>query len=290
VAEIQSTSAYGNIVSLSESPLKDGLLVFGTDDGMVRITADGGENWTRIESFPGAPDRCYVDVVLTSRFDENVIFVALNNHKMGDFKPYLYKSEDRGASWRSLAGNLPERGSLYCLIQDHVNINLLLAGTEFGLYFSSDGGTTWVAISVPTIAVRDLDIQRRENDLVIGTFGRGIYILDDYSPLRGLGSQALEGDGLLFPVRDAWAYMETTPLGTRGKGFQGDNFYAAANPPFGAVFTYYLPETLKSRAQKRRDVEAEVASAGGNQQQPSLDDLRLEDREDDAQIILTVSA
>ena len=282
VAKHWATSFYGNCVALAESPLVEGLLYVGTDDGLIQVSEDGGASWREVERVKGVPERTYVSELTASRHDPHTVFATFNNHKNGDFKPYVYRSDDRGRSWRSISGNLPERGMVWCLEQDHVNEDLLFAGTEFGLYFTADGGKQWLRLkgNFPVIEIRDLDIQRRENDLAVGTFGRGIYVLDDYSPLREVSPERLTAeDALLFPVKDAWLYHEKTPLGGRGKANQGDNFYYAENPPYGVVFTYYLKESLQTLAQKRRDAEEKAKKEGERIGYPDWDELRAEDRE-----------
>jgi photosystem II stability/assembly factor-like uncharacterized protein len=227
VSKHLSTTIYGNIVALSESPLKKGLLYVGTDDGLVQISADDGENWRQQSTFPGIPDRTYVNMLLASQHEEDVVYAAFNNHKNGDFKPYLLKSTDRGTSWESIATNLPERGSVYAIAEDHVDANLLFAGTEFGVFFSVNGGKTWTQLKsgLPTIAIRDIEIQKRENDLVLASFGRGFYILDDYSPLRGIAKLSENNmDVEILPIKDSWMYHEATPLGLRGNSFMGASF------------------------------------------------------------------
>ncbi|HEV8692703.1 MAG TPA: hypothetical protein VGQ93_00735, partial [Lysobacter sp.] len=185
VAKNKSTSIYGNCVSLAESPLVEGLIYVGTDDGLVHVTGDAGKTWRKIEAFPGIPENTYVSCLTASRHHTDTIYAAFDNHKNGDFKPYLLVSTNRGESWTSIAGSLPKREVVLCLQQDHEKPDLLFAGTEFGAWFTLDAGQHWTRLtSLPTIAVRDIEIQRRENDLILGTFGRGIYILDDYSPLR----------------------------------------------------------------------------------------------------------
>lgn len=291
VAYNASTSFYGNIVALAESPRVDGLIYAGTDDGLVQVTEDGGANWRKVESFPGVPDGTYVSRLEASRHDPDVIFAGFNNHKNGDFKPYLLKSADRGRTWTSIGGDLPERGSVWALAEDHVDPNLLFAGTEFGAFFTPDGGRKWIPLTggLPPIAVRDLTIQRRENDLVAATFGRGFYILDDYTPLRNLKPESLEKDPALFPVKAAWMYIEGAPLGLAGKAFQGHSFYTAPNPPFGAVFTYYLPESYETRKAKRQKEWEKAMEERLEVAFPSWDDLRAEDLEEEASIVLTVS-
>jgi photosystem II stability/assembly factor-like uncharacterized protein len=291
VAKNSSTSFYGNIVSLAESPVKEGLLYVGTDDGLVQITADGGRTWNRIESFPGVPENTYVSRLTPSLHAADTVYAAFNNHKMADFKPYLLKSTDRGKSWTSVTGDLPARGSVWALVEDHKDPRLLFAGTEFGVFFTADGGKRWVQLKgkMPVIAVRDLAIQRRENDLVVATFGRGFYILDDYSPLRGIGEEALGKEALVFGVPTAKMFMPTQLLGYRGKGFQGESFYSAPNPPFGAVFTYYLKDELLPKKKARRKAERDTIKKNGDVFYPSWDELKAEDREEDPVIVLTVS-
>ncbi len=242
-----STTALSNIVSLDESPLLEGLVWVGTDDGLVQVTEDGGKSWRKIEQFPGVPAYTYVSDVFASPRDANAVFVTLNNWQRGDYKPYVVKSTDRGKSWTNITGNLPDRHDVYSIIQDHVNGDLLFAGTEFGLFFTVDGGRSWVELKggMPSIQVRDMTVQRRENDLVLATFGRGFYILDDYSALRELTPQALGEEARLFPLRDAYSFSQTgmAPAGSAGIGLMAGN-WTAPNPPSGAVFTYNLKQDL----------------------------------------------
>jgi len=290
VAKNASTSFYGNITSLTESRLQEGLIFVGTDDGLIQVTEDGGSHWTRYETFPGVPDMTYVSDLKASKHDADTVYAAFDNHKRGDFKPYLLKSPDRGRSWTPITGNLPQRGSVHSVAEDHENPNLLFAGTEFGLFFTIDGGRKWIQLKsgLPTIAVRDLAIQERENDLVLATFGRGFYILDDYSPLRMVSESALEEDAILFPVKKTWAFIEDSPLGGRGAGAQGDSFYLASNPPFGATFTYYLKESPKTLEKMRKEKEKMAAKGGKAPEYPSWDDLRREKREEKPVALLTV--
>ncbi len=290
VAKNASTSYYGNITALDESPLKEGLIYVGTDDGLIQISEDGGLNWRKIEKFPNVPEMTYVSKVLASLHDVDTVYAAFDNHKMGDYKPYLLKSRDRGRTWVSIAGNLPRRGNIYTIVQDHIKPELLFVGTEFGLFFTPDEGKHWIQLkgNFPTIAVRDLVIQRRENDLVVGTFGRGIYILDNYTPLRLISEEMLKKEAVLFPVKDAWMFIPREPLGLKDKAFQGDSFYAAPNPPFGAVFTYYLKDSLKTKKQIRRELEKKLQKEGKDTFYPSWDGLYKEDREDKPAIILVV--
>ena len=287
-----STSIYGNAVALTESPLEEGLLYVGTDDGLVHVTSDGGESWTTISSFPGVPKLSYVAELEASQHDADTVYAAFDNHKAGDFKPYVLKSTDRGQSWTSIVGDLPERGMVWTLAQDHVQPELLFAGTEFSLFVTVDEGEHWVelAAGLPTIAVRDLAIQRRENDLALGTFGRGFYILDDYSPLRELSAEMLEQDAAVFPVKPALRYVETARLGlpTLPKAFQGDTHYVAPNPAYGAVFTYYLKDALKTRQERRHEAEKEAREDETSAPYPTIDELRAEDEEHEPRVFLVV--
>jgi photosystem II stability/assembly factor-like uncharacterized protein len=290
VAKHLSTSFYGNITALAESAKQEGLLYAGTDDGLIQV-ADDAKAWRRIDKFPGVPDRTYVARLLASLHDANTVYAAFDNHKNADFAPYLLKSADAGRTWTSLRGDLPANGPVLAIAEDHVNPNLLFVGTEFGLYFTLNGGQKWERLKggFPTIAVRDLAIQRQTDDLVVGTFGRGIYVLDDYTPLRGLKPETLAQDCVLFPVRDALMYIPSRQYGLREKGFQGSAFYAAENPPFGSVFTYHLKDEIKTRKQQRQEAEKEAAKKGGRVPYPSPEQLRAEEEEEAPTVLAVVS-
>lgn len=287
----RSTTDYGNIVALDESPVKEGLLYAGTDDGLIHVSDDMGENWRKIATFPSVPETTYVNMVLASVHEEGTVYAAFNNHKNGDFKPYILKSTDKGQTWTSISGNLPERGSIYSIAEDHVDPNLIFVGTEFGVFFTTNGGEKWVQIKagLPTIAVRDMEIQRRENDLVIATFGRGFYVLDDYTPLRNLSKEDLEKEAHIFPIKDALLFIESSPLGYRGKGFQGESFFTTPNPDVGAVFTYYIKESPKTLKQQRKEREKEMAKEGKDVTWPSWEDIRAEKEEEKASLLFTVT-
>jgi photosystem II stability/assembly factor-like uncharacterized protein len=281
VAKNASTSFYGNIVALSESPKKDALIYVGTDDGLIQVTTDGGANWTRYEKFPGVPEMTYVSRLAASNHDASTVYAAFENHKNEDFKPYLLKSSDMGKTWISIAGDLPENGPVLAFVEDTANPNLLFAGTEFGAFFTVDGGQHWVRLKggLPTIAVRDMVMQAREGDLALATFGRGFYVLDDITPLRQIKPESVEQAAAMFPVKDALLYMERHPLGGPKKAFQGDAYYAADNPPFGAVFTAYLKDKVKTKKEKRQDAEKEAAKKNQTLPYPTRDELRAEAEE-----------
>ena len=285
-----STTVYGNIVALDESPKKKGLLYVGTDDGLVQVSENDGQTWTKYLTFPGVPLNTRVNMLTASVHQENVVYACFNAQRQGDFKPYLLKSSDKGKTWVNIAGNLPVRGTVYCLKQDPVVENLLFVGTEFGAYFSTDCGSNWTKLAgLPTIAVYDLDIQEREVDLVAATFGRGFYVLDNYSPLRTLSKENLSQKAHLFPVKDALLYVQADPLGLEGTGFQGHNMWAAQNPSFGATFTLYIkdvPSTLVStRQQKEKELEKEKKDVS----YPSFETLRAEALDEAAKLIWIIS-
>jgi photosystem II stability/assembly factor-like uncharacterized protein len=236
VAFNQATTTLSTITTVDESPLLDGLLYVGTDDGLVQVTEDGGKEWRKVESLPEVPQYTYVTDVYASPRDSNTVFVTLNNYLRGDFKPYVMKSGDRGRSWTSISGDLPVRSGAWSIVQDTVNPNLLFAGMEFGVYFTSDGGAHWVQLKggMPTSQARDLLIQRRENDLVVGTFGRGAFILDDYTALRDITPQSLTEEARLFPLRDAYQFDVLNQV----EAAWGDP--STPNPPYGALFTYHV--------------------------------------------------
>lgn len=289
VAKNTSTSFFGTIVAISESPAKEGLLYAGTDDGLIHTSDNGGASWRKIESFPGVPEMSFVSDVEASRHEVNTVYASFNNHKAGDFKPYLLKSSDGGKSWTSIAGNLPERGSVWAIAEDHVNPELLFVGTEFGAFFTVDGGKKWLKFGgLPTIPVRDIAIQRKENDLVLATFGRGFYVLDDYSPLRD-APKTVEQRIALLPVPDAKMYVEASPLGGGPRGSQGDALYTARNPTSGAVFTWFNRNELRTLRARRLAAEKAAAAKGQDVPYPSYDSLRVEQNEEPPAVVLTVS-
>jgi hypothetical protein len=227
--------------AFSESPVKDGLLYVGTDDGLVQVSEDGGTTWRKVEKVPGVPDGSYVSDLFASAKDADTVYAAFHNWQIGDFKPYLLKSTDRGKTWAGIAGDLPARHGVWCVVEDAVNADLLFAGTEFGLYVTLDGGSHWAKVAgAPTIPFRDLEVQKREGDLVCGTFGRGIYILDDFVALRPLSGDGRQKEGMLLPIRKTWAVAGPSTARAAGE-------FVAPNPPPGALITYYLRDAIPGR-------------------------------------------
>jgi photosystem II stability/assembly factor-like uncharacterized protein len=292
VAKNQSTSIYGNITALSESPLNEKLLVVGTDDGLIQVSDNGGASWLKVATFAGVPNQVLLQNVLASRHDENLMYACFNNHRNGDFKPYLMKSSDKGKTWTSISGNLPVRGSVYCITEDYKNKNLLFCGTEFGFYFSIDGGKNWMELTggLPqSICVRDIAIQEQENDIVIATFGRGFYIVDDYSVLQTIKKEDLEKKANIFPIMDGLVFNQSQPYGHKGKSFQGESFYVAENPPIGATIRYYVKDDYKSLKDKRKELEKEKIKNNQAIAYPSKDSMRLEDNEEAPYLLLVIT-
>ncbi len=284
IAKDVSTSLFGLIVSLVESPKKENLLFAGTDDGLIQVSEDA-KTWRKIEDFPGVPKFTLVSDICASRFDENVVYTSFNNHKRDDFKPYLLKSSDKGKTWKSIANNLPADGAVNTIVEDPVNSNLLFVGTEWGIYFSADGGEKWIQLKsgIPNIKAPDITIQEREKDLVVATFGRGFYILDDYSSLRDINKQLLEKDAHIFPVRDAPMYIQKT-----GRYGQGATYFRAPNPDFGAIITYYVKDVPKTLKAARKEKEKALFKDGKPIPQPGIEELRAEETEKAPYLIFSI--
>lgn len=286
VAKNMSTSLFGMAVSLDESPVNGQILVAGTDDGVLQITSDGGISWKKIEKFPGIPEFTYISDILCSKYDEKTIYVSFDNKKRNDLKPYILKSSDLGDTWVNLTANLPANGPVLTLNQDHKIADLLFAGTEFGVFFSNDHGKIWTQLKsgMPSIAVFDIAIQERENDLVLATFGRGFYILDDYSPLRQLNPDVLSKQGHLFEVKDALHYLQAR---RGGYGF-GSMEYFSENRTYGAVFTYYLSNVPKTLREERKEREKKLFDQKAKIPIPTMDELRTEEAELPPVLMFTV--
>ena len=283
-------SQYSTISTLSESPVQEGLLYVGTDDGLIQVSEDGGQTWGVAASLPTVPAFSFIQDVEASQHDADTVFAIADAHKTGDFSPYVFESNDRGQTWRAIMGDLPENTILWTLEQDHETSNLLFLAAEFGIYVSTNGGENWFKLGgTPTIAFRDLKLQRRDNDLVGASFGRGFYVLDDYAVLRDIAGRALENDGHLFPVRDAWWYVPYTPMQARGQPTLGNTAFIAPNPPFGAVFTYYLCESALNARSTRHKQEGELREEGSDIPFPGWEQLRAEALEQKPQALLLIS-
>ena len=286
--DVGAMSNYNTITSLSESPVTEGLIYAGTDDGIVQITEDGGSTWRKynVGSMPGVPATAFVNDIRADLHDANTVYICLDNHKYGDLKPYLLKSNDRGVTWRKATGGMPDKTLVWRTVQDHVDKKLMFAATEYGVYVSFDGADNWMKFGggFPTISVRDITIQRRENDLIAATFGRGFYILDDYSSLRGMDSKSIASDAKLYPVKDTWQYNQRNLIGN-----QGAAMYMAKNPAYGATFTYHINEELKSAGKARKKQEKELNKNNQNIPWPGWDGLLEESQEEKPSLAIVIS-
>ena len=290
--DVFAMSNYNSITSLAQSPKDANLIYAGTDDGLIQITEDGGSNWRKVEAgtLPGVPSTAFVNDIKADLYDANTAYIALDNHKYGDYSPYLLKTNDKGRTWKSIASNIPENHLVWRLVQDHVKPELLFAAVEFGIFFSINGGDSWNKLigGIPTISFRDLAIQRRENDLVGASFGRGFFILDDYSSLREFTQDDLNKEAVLYSTRKAWWYFPRPVLSYSDiRGSQGADHYVAPNPPFGAVFTYHLSQEYKSKRKIRRENEMNMAD-GADISFPGWDGIEQERKESYPRVWLSI--
>ena len=283
--DLKAMSQYNTITSLSESPVQEGIIWAGTDDGFIQVTSNGGESWKSIPVTKlGLPERSFVNDIKADLFDSNTVYVSLDNHKEGDLSPYLFKSSDLGESWESISNNIPDNTLVWRFVQDHVKKDLFFLATEFGIYTSLNGGNSWQKLGgTPTISFRDIVIQERENDLVGASFGRGFFVLDDYSALREMTEENLSSKGKLFKPRDAKLFRPRNSLGNTG-----GQFYVADNPTYGAVFTYHLNDVPKTSKSIRVQSERQLNNSNSDVPFPGYDKLSDEMTEKSASIILTI--
>ncbi len=283
-------SKYSTLTAISESPVAEGVLYTGSDDGLVHVSTDGGGSWTPTAALPGVPDRSFINDVEAGQHAATTVFVAADAHKVGNFTPFLFRSDDRGRSWTSITGDLPERTIVWAIQQDHVDPDLLFMAAEWGLYVSPNGGTNWHRLpGAPTIAFRDVKLHRRDGDVVGATFGRGFYILDDYGPLRAMDDAVVAEGGGVLPVRDAWWYVPYATNQAQGRPTLGSTAYAAPNPPFGAALTYVLNETPQRPSDLRAERDEALRARGDNAPFPGYDALRDELSEGESRVLLDIS-
>jgi len=283
-------SKYATLTGITESPLVEGLIYTGSDDGLIQVTEDGGMQWRQTAALPGVPERAFINDVEASLHDAHTVFVAADAHKSGDYQPYLFVSTDRGRSWQSITGDLPASTIVWVVKQDHQNPDLLFIGTEYGLYFSPNAGTNWIPLrsGVPTIPFRDLALHQRDDDLVGASFGRGFYVLDDYSALRSLTEVVNKQENTLFPVRDAWWYIPNEPMQAKGMPTLGSTSFVADNPPFGALLTYYLAAVPQTARAQRLASEQALRQKGANVPFPGWKTLNTEAQEGQPQVLLLI--
>ncbi len=249
---------YSNITTIGESPVQPGVLWVGTDDGNVQVSQDGGATWNNVSKYiqDMPPNNPQISRVEPSHFDAATCYVAIDNHRSNDFKPYLYVTRDFGATWTALANNLPAMGNVNVVREDPKNKNLLYVGTEFAFFISMDGGVTWERFmnGMPTVRIDDILIHPRDNDIIVGTHGRGIYILDDITALQQMTDKTLTTDVHLFEVRPGVQWLPDVTL-TRVMG--GAQHFRGANPQPGTAISYYL------KAEPQGDVKITIQDISG---------------------------
>ena len=260
---------YPTITTISESPASASVLWVGTDDGNLQVTRDAGQNWKNVASrVPGLPKGTYVSRVTASKVAEGAAYATFDGHRDDDYNVYVYLTSDYGESWKNIGGGIPRTAGTVHVIREHPkNQNLLFAGTEFGLWVSWDRGANWtqLRLNLPTVPVDDIQIHPRENDLILATHGRSIWVLDDLTPVEKMDGAALNSDLALFDTRPATAWREY-----RAQRNVGHKWFAGKNPPYGALITYYLksavppPPPSKAAADEApRPGSGERQSAGG---------------------------
>ncbi len=260
---------YGTLTSLSESPLQVGLIYAGTDDGNVQMTRDNGSSWTDLTPRFRLSEPRWVSCVLASIHKPGTAYVTLDGHRDNDFSPYIFKTTDFGATWTNISNNIPN-GIVVNVIREHPwNARLLFAGTESGLFISINGGVQWAFVSgdLPRVPVDDIVVNGEENDLILGTHGRGIIVLDDIALLESLSETILDSEAYLFPPRKAIQFFELRELPNPG----ASKFFGP-NPDYGALLTYYL----KSDPPSQRSAQAaEKKPSGGDDQGENLPTVKI---------------
>ena len=244
VSKHDGTSTYGNIITLAESPAQADVIWIGTDDGNVQFSRDGGKTWNNVSNnIPRLSQRHQVSRVEPSRFDVQTCYVTFDGHRSDDHKPYVLVTRDWGETWQDLSGTLPI-GNVNVIEEDTKNPNLLFLGTEYGLYVSQDGGRVWKPFmnNLPTVRVDDLLIHPRDNDLIVGTHGRSIWIADDITALQQLTDEVMEQEAALLEVRPAVLWKSQTNL---SRGVSAARHFRGENPPSGTAISYYLGADLE---------------------------------------------
>jgi hypothetical protein len=263
LAKNDGVSAFGTITTIAESPKTAGVYYTGADDGTVSVSRDGGKNWTNLGGkFPGLPKGTAVSRVAPSAFEEGVVYATFDGHREDDYAPYVYASSNFGQTWRSIAGDLPTQQTIRCITEDPKNANVLYLGTEFGLFTTIDKGQHWIRMrgGLPTVPVAEITIHPRDNDMLVATHGRSIWILDDLAPIQH-AAEALSHDAWLFPARPAMSFFDEPEDRSR---WMGDRPFWGRNPPHGAIISYYLKRPAKDVRLSVRDASgADVADLGG---------------------------
>jgi photosystem II stability/assembly factor-like uncharacterized protein len=265
IAKNDGVQSYGNIVQLVESPKTAGVLYAGTDDGKVHMTKDGGKTWTDITGkFPGVPKNAYVSRLSASAHDVNVVYATFDNHRADDYGTFIYASVDGGNNFRSIGEGIPKGHAITAMTEDPKNPSVLYSGSEFGLFVSPDRGGRWTRVksNLPTVPIHEIVIHPRENDMIVATHGRSIWILDDITPLQQQ-AEAMKSDAFLFDMKPA---MQFNPANNRG--FVTNKPFFGKNPTYGAGISYYLSKPQKNVALRIRD------GAGTQVRELTGDDVR----------------
>ncbi len=268
-----TAESHCTITTIAESPVTPGVIWVGTDDGNLQVTRDNGKTWTNtVKAIPGLPANTWCSRAEASHFESGTAFAAFDGHRTGDMGVYLYKTADFGRTWTSLKSNLPDFGWVHVVREDIRNRRLLFAGTEFGVFASLDGGADWISLknNLPTVAIHDIAVHPRDNDLIIGTHGRGIWILDDIGFLQEMSPEVFESSGHFFSIRPA----TRAHLSAVRESFSRPPF-AAKNPPVGMSVTFYAksepkeqPKVKITDAQGRSMAEFKLAKKAGLQRMP----------------------
>jgi photosystem II stability/assembly factor-like uncharacterized protein len=246
LARNDGVGAWGTITTLAESPVQAGLIWAGTDDGLVQFSVDGGKTWKNVtERIPGPSRKGRISRVEPSRREAGAVYVSLDRHQDDDFAPYLFASRDFGETWKAIASGLPTMGWINVVKEHPRNANVLFAGTETGLFVSLNGGNEWTRFThgFPTVPVDDLVIHPRDNDLIVATHGRALYILDDVSPLNGLTAEVAAAELHLFAPRAATIIQRW-----KHESYSAQRVFAGPNPPAGAILNYYVKTSAKTPA------------------------------------------
>ncbi len=291
IDEMVHKSEMAHIAALAESPVDEQRLYAGSGDGLLHYTHDGGASW-HLAVLPGLPKYARIHQVTASPVNADVAYAACNNFFAGDYAPYLYKTVDGGAHWTSINANLPARSATWTIGVDDVDPDLLFVGTMTGVFVSNTAKPSWVQLTsgIPkTTEVMDLTIQRDTHGLVVSTYGRGVFILDDYTPLRDLTAKTLAEPQTLFPMAGAKMFVQADPLGFPGVAFQGASYFSAPNPEVGATITYYVKDDYKSLKDLRNDAEKKLQEAKKDVPYPSYEELKKEDAEQKPYLLFVIS-